>query len=67
MNKIDLKGEIAIVTGGAQGIGLATANRLAAWPGRSRATSPYRCRWAGAGVDPLHLASDSGEHRGPVP
>ena len=30
MNKIDLKGEIAIVTGGAQGIGLATANRLAA-------------------------------------
>ena len=30
MNKIDLKREIAIVTGGAQGIGLATANRLAA-------------------------------------
>jgi 2-dehydro-3-deoxy-L-rhamnonate dehydrogenase (NAD+) len=30
MNKIDLKGEIAIITGGAQGIGLAAAKRLAA-------------------------------------
>lgn len=30
MNKIDLKGEVAIVTGGAQGIGLAVANRLVA-------------------------------------
>ena len=30
MNKIDLNGRIAVVTGGAQGIGLAIARRLAA-------------------------------------
>lgn len=30
MNKFDLKNEVAIITGGAQGIGLATAKRLAA-------------------------------------
>lgn len=30
MNKYDLKGEVAIVTGGGQGIGLATARRLVA-------------------------------------
>ncbi|MEM9574721.1 MAG: SDR family NAD(P)-dependent oxidoreductase, partial [Pseudomonadota bacterium] len=28
MNKIDLDGEVAIITGGAQGIGFATADRL---------------------------------------
>ena len=30
MNEIDLKGQIAVVTGGARGIGLAVARRLAA-------------------------------------
>lgn len=30
MNKIDLEGQVAVVTGGAQGIGLAVARRLIA-------------------------------------
>src|SRR5689334_20306080 len=30
MNEIDLKGQVAVVTGGAQGIGLAVAQRLRA-------------------------------------
>ncbi|MBK8084278.1 MAG: SDR family NAD(P)-dependent oxidoreductase [Devosia sp.] len=30
MNRIDLAGQVAVITGGAQGFGLATARRLVA-------------------------------------
>ena len=30
MNRIDLEGQVAVVTGGGQGLGLAIANRLRA-------------------------------------
>ena len=36
MNQIDLKGRVAVITGGAQGIGYATAERMLRSGARSR-------------------------------
>jgi NAD(P)-dependent dehydrogenase (short-subunit alcohol dehydrogenase family) len=45
MNQIDLKGRVAVVTGGAQGIGYATAQRCCA-VGRRRGAVGHRRRAA---------------------
>ncbi len=40
---IDLDGAVALVTGGANGIGAAAARRLAATAGRAKAGPPAPC------------------------
>jgi NAD(P)-dependent dehydrogenase (short-subunit alcohol dehydrogenase family) len=45
MNRIDLQGRVAVVTGGAQGIGYAIAERMLGSGARSRCGIPTARSW----------------------
>jgi NAD(P)-dependent dehydrogenase (short-subunit alcohol dehydrogenase family) len=67
MNQLDMKGRAAVVTGGAAGIGLAIARRLAAsgarlalWDRDRAALDAARAALGGAHLEAVDVASESG-------